>query len=69
MDHSNKTRRLNLEAAQSRIDEISARLTALRQNPEVNGHAADDYIKEATELLSAAKVDIEAAKESIRKSQ
>lgn len=50
--------KMDAQAADARLEEIQDILTALTDNPEVNGHAAEDYIGEAIDSLDAARVDM-----------
>lgn len=58
----------DIEAAVDATEEIGRKIIELRDNPVIDGHAADDYLGEAHKSVRAAVFDIEAAYDQIAES-
>jgi|APHM01.1.fsa_nt_gi hypothetical protein len=57
MDETEK-RQLDIAVAEARIRDARYRLSTLRENPVVEGQAAEDNLQHAIDHLNAALVDI-----------
>lgn len=55
----------NIDEAEAKLEEIRGDLDALRANPIVSGHGAEDYIEEAISSLEAATVDVADARSEL----